>query len=387
MSQFTIIDNRSLPSAPSRAPRREVEAGDALRLLTDRQLHTTAFGTQGIDPNQVAAASDPSSSGLILTSNKGHHKIQRLRDANPDLPILLEPTAIRHHLATPEAPFRSDQDPDLLISPDLAGSLDLQRLNNNPIAMTPTGQIASGDAATLKAALKGANELDRSDTLLMLPLAAGWLSEEYRFRLLQQALERSRHPVAITIIHRTNGIASGKRLRRYRELIAGAGCPVVAYRVDLAGFDALANGALACAVGAHPSARRLNPVGADGFASDRTDLSPHVLVTDLLGYVRSTHLRQHYFANAPALRCACPVCGGAPIDRLYGRPDRLEGHMHNVHELNRLFEGFKNKDRPQRSAFWTAAVRAALDEHAVLGTHIGKQLRIPADLSIWRDPR
>jgi len=385
MSQFTVIDNRVLHAAPTTAPRRGVEFGDVQRLLTDRLLHVTAF-TAGIDPFQVARATDPASGALVLTSGRAHRQIAALRAAHPDLPMILEPKAIRDHTATPEEPFLLPQDDDLLIRPSLEGALDLQLMNGNPIALTPTGQITAGDVDSLKAALKMANTVRRPDTLFMLPVTAAWLSNELHFRLLQKVVQRSELPVAIAIIDRKNGIESGIRLRRYRELIADAQNVVVAWRVDLVGFDALAHGALAASIGAHPSARRLNPVGRGGRAMDPEDLAPHMLVTDLLGFKRSKVLRQSYFADAPALLCSCPVCQDAPIDRLFGSTaERCEGHAHNVHELNRLFEGFKGGTRAERSAHWTAVVRAALDEYPALETHIGKQLKLPADLRIWRD--
>jgi hypothetical protein len=381
MNQFSVVSNPSITATSAPRVQRDVESGHARDLLTARQFHVC--GTNVLNTLQYV---DETAGGIFITGQYAVQRMNTLRRLHPTIPMIVEPKAMTHYIATPEQPFVLPPD-DLFRTGDLAGALDDQREMGRDLAITPTGQIASGDSASLKAALFAANALDREDTLLALPLAANWLSDEAATRQVVRAIDRSRHPVALTFIDKANPLGSRKRMRAYRRLMSETSGTVLAYRVDLFGFDALACGAIASAIGAYPAARRLTPVGRGGSSADPEDKAPHMLIGDMLRFVRSKHMRRQWFAEAPPMRCYCMVCRGADIDRLYGEEsDRVIGHQHNVLEIGRLFSAIGQLPPNQLRAAWTKLVAGATDAYPQLETHIGAPVRIPDDLSVWAGP-
>ncbi|MFF2243299.1 hypothetical protein ACFVTM_03855 [Arthrobacter sp. NPDC058130] len=381
MNQFSVLSNPSIAGSAPTYSDRGVESGRAKELLTSRQFHVC--GDNVLNTLQYV---DDTSGGVFLTGPNAAQRMNALRRLHPTIPMIVEPRSITHYIATPEQPFVLPPD-NLFHTGDLAGALDDQRAMGSDLAITPTGQIASGDSASLKAALFAANALDREDTLLALPLAANWLSDEAATRQLVKAIDRSRHPVALTFIDPANPLGSLKRMRAYRRLIHETTGTVLAYRVDLFGFDALAGGAIASAIGAYPAARRLTPVGRGGSSADPEDKSPHMLIGDILRFTRSKHMRRHWFAEAPPIRCFCMVCRGDDIDRLYGdQADRIIGHQHNVLEIGRLFSVVGHLPPAQMRSAWAKLVAGARDAYPQLETHIGAPVRPTRDLDVWATP-
>ncbi|YCH07398.1 hypothetical protein ACTAQJ_20295 [Arthrobacter sp. alpha11c] len=381
MNQFSVINNPRIASSAATTIDRAVESGQAKRLLSRRQFHVC-----GDNVLHTLPYIDNAGGGVFLTGQFAAKRMNALRRYHPTIPMIAEPMSMTHHVAVPEQPFLLPPD-NLFHRGDLAGALDEQRSMGSDLAITPTGQIASGDSASLKAALFAANELDREDTLLALPLAANWLSDESATKQVIKAIDRSRHPVALTFVDQTNPLGSVKRMRAYRRLIHETTGTVLAYRVDLFGLDALTGGAIASAIGAYPAARRLNPVGKRGSSADPEDMSPHMLIGDILRFTRSTHMRRHWFAEAPAMRCYCMVCRGGVIDRLYGEEqDRAIGHHHNVLEIGRLFSALGNLPLEKMREAWEKLVGGAIDAYPQLESHIGAPIPIPKDLSVWAEP-
>lgn len=146
--------------------------------------------------------------------------------------------------------------------------------------------------------MREANKLDRIDTLFAIPAYAGWLSDPHYVKQLIAVINHSKHPVLLTFIDGNNPVGSMKRAHAYRRVFQEAAVPVLAHRADLIGFDALAHGAIASAIGSYPSTRRLNPFDhRGGPVSDPEDMSPHMLLTDMLRIVRSTYMRREWFAG------------------------------------------------------------------------------------------
>jgi hypothetical protein len=376
---LSIVSNPAVAPDFTRARPRLIEAGDAIALLTDRQFHVCGENMRGEVPFLQERAA-----GAFLVGAKAPKYLAEIRRANPHIPLITEPVALKEYWATPLAPFLLEGDPSSLFAMSLSATLDWQRMNGSDLAITPTGQIRVGDSASLKAALAEANALDRSDMLFALPMEAGWLSEAQHLKQLITVINRSRHPVLLMFTSKTNPVESGKRLRAYRHLFTQVTVPVIAYRTDLVGFDALAHGALASAIGSYPSIRRLNPVGQHGFAMDREDLSPHMFVEDMLRFVRSTHMRRDWFAGASAIQCFCVVCRGQEIDRLHGsNAERAIGHLHNVVAIDSLYSMYVGLDGAARHALWSAQTAGALDTYPQLESHIGRPVKIPADLVVW----
>jgi hypothetical protein len=377
-ARYTIINNPNVGASQLLLPRR-VETGDARAILTDRQFHV--FGDLVL---HAMGGINPRAGGGFVTGVQAAKRVMRLRQQYPTIPLIIEPAAIRTYYATPAAPFLIDMPDDSFFAPSLDAALDLQLLGGSDLAVTPTGQIAAGDAASLKAALRQANALDRIDVLLALPLAAGWLSDPALTKQLIKVIDRSIHPVLVMFIDPTNPIASKKRLLAYSRLFEETTGAAVAYRTDAAGYAAQAVGAITSAIGSYPSVRRLNPVGQQGRASDPEDLSPHMFIGDLLRFVRSTHMRRVWFANAQPFACMCDVCGGAPIDRLHGSAgERVLGHRHNVIEIGQIHNPLIGMSTTQRRAQFRALVSGAVDTYAQLEAHIGAPIQIPVDLTVW----
>jgi len=376
---FTVIANPAvMPDFTLGKPRR-IEEGDAIALFTDRQFHVCGENMRG----EVALMHEGLAGAFLVGANAPKHLLE-IRRANPRIPLVIEPMALKNYLATSSEPFLIEDDPSSLFAMSLDAMLDWQRMNGSDLAVTPTGQIRVGDSAALKAALSGANALDRNDVLLALPMEAGWLSEPQHLKQLIAVINRSRHPVLLTFTSKANPVESTKRLRAYRQLFTQVTVPVIAYRADLVGFDALAHGALASAIGSYPSLRRLNPVGKHGFAMDREDMSPHIFVADMLRFVRSTHMRRDWFAGVAALQCFCTVCRGQDVDRLHGsNPERVIGHNHNVVAVDSLYSTYVGLDQAKRRTLWADQTAGALDTYPQLETHIGRPLKIPADLLAW----
>lgn len=371
---FTVISNPSTVPSTSLPPARSVETGDALALLTDRQFHVC-----GVDMRGEAPLINANAGGAFLVGEDAAANMPKVRAANPNLPLILEPRAMRKHTASATTPFAFAHG-----ALSLDDDLDRQRLISD-LAVTPTGQIRKGDSAALKAALTAANKLKRKDVLFAIPAFAGWLSEEQLIKQLIRVINRSTHPVLLAFIDGNNPVGSVVRADAYRRIFIETTVPVIAYRADLIGFDAIAHGALASAIGSYPSLRRLNPVGHRGRAMDREDLSPHMFLTDMLRFVRSTYMRREWFANATSIKCFCMICRGSDVDRLHGEEtDRREGHTHNVVAIDSLFSGYVGLDTADRRSLWARQVAGALDTYPQLETHINRGVRVePILQKVW----
>lgn len=375
---FTVIDNPSTaPSSAFVAPR-TVEVGNTLALLTNRQFHVC-----GVNMRDEAALIRAHAGGAFLVGKNAPKYAQQIRHANPDLPVIIEPHALSTHWATEHQPFLGGGS-DSTFQLSLDAELDWQRMDSD-LAITPTGQIRKNDSATLKAALREANKLNRTDMLFAIPVAAGWLSEPHLTKQLIAVINRSRHPVLLTFTDSHNPVESMSRARAYRQIFQEATVPILAYRADLIGFDALAHGAIASAIGSYPSLRRLTPVGKRGSSIDREDMSPHMLITDMLRIVRSTHMRRDWFAGVTPIHCVCSVCRGEAVDRLHGEEsERRIGHAHNVVSIDNLYSSYANLDEPGRRALWARQVSGALDTYPQLESHIGRPLKVDNILEkVW----
>lgn len=370
---FTVIDNPHTAPTPLFIAPRTVETGNAIALLTDRQFHVA-----GVNMHEEASLISTSAGGAFLAGEYAPAYIADIRADNPGLPLIVEPRAMHKYWATAADPFQ------------LAGGaltleedLDQQRLVSD-LAITPTGQIRAGDSAALKAALVEANALDRYDTLFAIPAAAGWLSGEQYVKQLIAVINRSRHPVLLTFTDGTNPVGSMLRARAYRSIFQHVTVPVLAYRADLVGFDALAHGAIASAIGSYPSTRRLTPVGGRGSSIDPEDMSPHMLLGDMLRFVRSTYMRRTWFPSVSSIRCFCVICNGDDIDRLHGsETERRIGHNHNVVAIDELFSSYIGLNTAGRHGLWRKQTAGALDTYPQLETHIGHPEKIDNLLKVW----
>ncbi|POH66411.1 hypothetical protein C3B59_08275 [Cryobacterium zongtaii] len=375
---FSVISNPATAPDFTRLSTRAVETGDVLALLADRQFHVCGQNMRGEAPTI-----NPEAGGAFLVGKNAPKFLSDIRRANPLLPLVVEPRSFHLHWASAGEPFMASGTPGMFAM-SLEDELNWQRMEGSDLAITPTGQIRAGDSSALKAALAAANALDRKDVMLALPMAAGWLSEEQHLKQLIVVINRSRHPVLLMFSGSGNPVGSVKRLRAYRRLFSEVTTPTVAYRADLVGFDAIAHGALASAIGSYPSLRRITPVGQRGVSIDREDMSPHMFIPDMLRFARSTHMRREWFAGTTSIQCFCVVCRGQDLDRLHGsNAERDVGHMHNVVSIDDLYSSHIGLGLPARRELWRRQAAGALDTYPQLETHIGRPLKVDPALTFW----
>ena len=383
MSLFSVINNGHLATPAVPASPRPIEAGDARALVIDRPWHVT-----GENSADAAATVRAGSSGIFVTGSQAHGHAAELRSQHPSTPIITEPLALTHYVADEDAPFGYWSDGGFDTSLSLEAMLDRRRAAGDPIAMTPTGQIRAGDSEALKAVIDAANDLDRDDILVAVPLEANWLSKDPLTDQIVRVLDRSNHPIALTFIDGNSPLGSMKRMRAHRRVLATTTADILAYRIDLNGLDAIALGAIGAAIGAYPTKRRLDPANKGGGGpSDREALSPQMLIPDMLRFVRSTEMRRSWFVNADPVLCYCAVCGGAPLHRLFeSNAERAIGHRHNVVGIDQLINMLLVVPRVQRSAVWANLITGAADTYPQLSLHLNRPMSPPNDLGVWAEP-
>jgi hypothetical protein len=113
-------------------------------------------------------------------------------------------------------------------------------------------------------------------------------------------------------------------------------------------------------------------------------MAPHMLVGDMLRFVRTKTMRRLWFAAAIPFDCFCEVCDGQSIDRLFGtRADRALGHAHNVVEIRRLHDSTTGLSQAELAATWSNQVAGAMDTYPQLESHIGRPVVLPEDIKVW----
>ena len=377
-----MIDNPGLPGAGAASSERSVEVGVASELLKDRQFHVCNSNAADAMPLLQAG-----SGGMFVAGKLAAGKLQDLKRQQQGVPVILEPWSLHQYRATPKAPFSADGLNTVATVAPLDALLDGQRALGSDLAMTPTGQIAVGDAASLVAAIDQVNRLDRTDMILALPMDGNWLSTQEATDRLIREVNRSKHPVALGFTSGGHPLQSHKRKLAYRRAFAGITSEVIAYRTDLFGFDALALGAKAAAIGALPAAWRINPVGvpSGGYVEEEFK-APQILIGDLLSFVRSRDMRNEWFTSSPSILCACRECKGEPIDRLFHFDDhRSEGQRHNVLEIDRIFASLQGLTPTAKQQQWRHLVVGARNAYTQLSTYLEKDIGVPDALSMWSE--
>ena len=345
-------------------------------LLADRML--TIAGADDI--RDCASRVSSSTGGLVVTGDKQPVGLPGLAASYPGLPLFREPVAPSQYTATTEAPFDLSA-PDELFGLDLNEVLDGQRAGGATGAITPTGYIPAGAADTMKTVVEVANSLDRTDVLVWLPCHWTWAREPQVTQLIAIA-RRSRHPIALSLANPTDpldnkGVPAGLR-RAIAEVPR-----LVPWRIDLAGIDALVQGATATAIGLLPSTRHITEPGKSGFASKPGEKAPHIFMSDLLRFVKTSRMRDDWFASIPAPDCDCAICNGQPIDRFDGsNGSRLLGHLHNVVRLTELHTELLDSG-PTRQTWWRERLQDAQAAHQALEGRVSTKVKFPDVLDFW----
>lgn len=347
-----------------------------------RRLATRVLVLASSEAEATAPFVDEHTGGLIVTGAEAMTTVGRLRPHYPRLTLLIEPDSVKE-FATAERPFVFDQDPQALVPQELDEVLDGQIAAGASVAVFPAGVIDAGDSAAAKAVVRAANEVDRGDAILPLFLNYRWAIEPAVTQLVAIA-KRSRHPVAVALVDSNSdplnhaGAPAG-----YRRIFAEVS-QAMPWRADLGGFDALAHGAFAAAIGQLPSLRRVAVPGSTPHASRPGENYPHILVPQLVRYSRSNHMQQAWFASAEPYTCLCQHCRGRAIDRFNGSPEeRLEGHLHNLDRLSDWRSQIDGFSTEQINAWWKARLSDAEYEHEALKGYTGVTVDMLDVVKTW----
>lgn len=327
-------------------------------------------------------ATSLATTGLVVGGSDWAPSLRNMRAGHPDLFLLHDPVESQKFCATAETPFPQAAATQETLLP--AATLE-QRLQDQidagaSVAMTPTGYIQAGDRPALRAVIEATNTLLRDDVLVLLPLDHKWLVGT-ALKAIVAAVNRSQHPVAITLGDSNSDPMSHPGVLDGVHELAAMDAPPMFHKTDLAGFDAMARGALAASVGVIASKRRAAVPGQKAYAP-RTNRGAVVLLDDLLRFRRSLDMQDQWYASRSAPACDCSVCHGRPIDWFTSEEyDSVAAAQHNA-------IGFIDciNDASARGGFaawWPGKVQDAIVAHETLGQYVGTRIDPPKELLAW----
>jgi hypothetical protein len=310
-------------------------------------------------------------SGLVLSGKGGNAKAEALSRQSTGL-LLADPAAYLDQVATAEEPFALPGGDDALFGSSLDSLLDGQRHYRTAAAITPSLYVQAGDSAAFKALVRGAEAIERDDVIVAVPVALPWLTKEQYLTQLIAGLQRIQHPKAVMFGAQKNPFDVAAAIPNFRQLLAET-TNVGLWRCDVpAAFDCMAYGGAFAAIGSGGSLRHLVPADEKPDAENPFAHTPAVLLPSMLRYSEGRFIANKY-ANTPAPRCGCDVCGGASMNRF----DSLSGevrataHAHNAAVwtswLTDLFDYATDADRQQ---WWRGRCKAALDAHEQENTRL-----------------
>ena len=347
----------SAPAAPARQAARE--AGTAAQMMAERVLLLDR-------PRYVDAASaylDPDHGGLVLCGKNAGGRARQLCGAGYESILVIDQAAYETEAATADEPFALPE--GRLFGQDLDDVLQQQLDCGADIAVTPTRYVYPGDADALRGVMRAAQAIERSDVIVIVPVAITWLRDE-SLQQLMAILKRIPHPKALILGGQYNPLDAfanaPKNLRYLAQEVAGLGL----WRTDLAAFDCIAYGGLFAAIGAGGSVRHLIPEDEEPQSSSFPGAHlPSVLVPDLLRFSKADWLATKY-ANTPPPRCPCAVCDGSFLDR-FNRSDgetRAAAHAHNAATWSSwLPDLFDQQSLEDRQVWWRNRCKGAVEAH------------------------
>jgi len=341
---------------------------DAAALLKGRLLSLGADDTVAL-----AADIDTEHGGIVVTGAKARATVRQLRPVYPNLVLIEQPTVHEDRYATAEQPFpverEQDGQPSLFENDPVTveSVIEAQIANGADVGVIPTGFLRAGDHAAMTAVSNGANAIKRTDVILHLPLALTWVTVEADRAKLIAAIRRSKHPVVISLAHKSDpasqtGVVDG--LLALFEAVKNVGV----WHSDLGTLEVLAYGGLCGAFGIRASHRHIVEPETRAFSPSKGhDKSPNVLMGALQRFKKSQAMTIDWFANGGEPSCPCPVCGNRPLNRFTASAsDVLEAHRHNLHLVTDLHRGLLAS--PNRRAWWAELLAAAELAHMELSS-------------------
>lgn len=336
----------------------------------------------------VTAMVDQKRSGLVLARG-GHGEsstrdyISALRVEGFGAPVLYDSEAYRQHRATVAKPFQAVGPPSLL-SANLDGALDEQRLMGVDLALTPTGRIDAGDTDTLKAATAAVAELRRNDVLFVVPIDSSMISDAF-IDQVEAILQHAGHPVAIILTGQFDPLENHTRaaIRNARRLCRTVR-DVCFFRSDLSALDLISHGSLAGSIGTGGSMRHMVPASEQPRFRVPGD-SPSVLFGDLGSWQRGETIAKK-FGGQTAPRCPCGPCAGRSLSGYLGRDDHDAARAHSVIIWQRWLKAILAQPTLlKRAEYWKAKCKAAVDYHTVLAQqlHHPEPFQVQPSLTAW----
>lgn len=369
------------------APGQQTATRTARTALTGRVLVVAGAEVPASDapPSQfpqLIHEADPTleATGVVIGGSNWSETLRAIRRQNPEMFLMVDLPA-NDHLATKDEPFPHD-DPsiDALFTPTLSERLDAQLSAGASIALTPTGHVEVGDRTTLKAVFARTDKLDRDDTVVALQIRPQWLTGNH-LQLVTAAINRSRHPVAITLCdERSDPMSHPGVLAAVRELAALDKAPMF-HRIDLGGIDAMSYGALAASIGVLAGKRRGSVPGKKSHAY-RSNKGANVHLYDLARFRRSMDIERDWYARIAPPDCTCAICDSRPVTRFGNDRDACKAAtLHNALGIIRYATeanaagGYAN--------YWPGYVTDAIAAHATLSERVGALVEPPRELEAW----
>ncbi|MFI9411363.1 hypothetical protein [Nocardia gamkensis] len=349
-------------------------------------LHTNRITAGVIVPLPSSIA------GLVLSGKTAAAGIKDLRQKHPDLLLLRDPEGYRRALATEENPFVVDDSADSqqrLFPVTLDECLQAQRDCGATLTLTPTGYLTAGDSDALRAVVRAANQIERDDVLVSVPLDIAWLKNDLIGHLIA-VLAGLDKPKAVFLGGQFDPLQRYKdAVQNLRRLVAEVGSTAV-LRTDLTGFDVMSHGAFATSIGTGASQRHMVPFGQTPKAI-QTDQSPSVLFEQLMSFYKGSTLARR-FADTRPPTCRCASCGERPLDTFLSRDDAASAHRHSLHTWASWVKDLQAQPTLAHRALWwknrcaTAATYADIVNSQINqpdAFQVSKTLKAWAELPPW----
>ncbi|MFI9453372.1 hypothetical protein [Amycolatopsis sp. NPDC052450] len=363
-----------------------VRSREALRppgrvgVLTDRLL--TAAGTRQL--REVLPAVNADWGGVWVCGSDADRKIATYReDGFDDLILVSDSEHYRREFATAREPFKL---PDTL-GASLNSVVQDQLDRGASVATTPSRYVRVGDKPALLALVRGAAELDRDDTVLVVAVALAWLKPAFVDQFIE-ILKLANMPIALMFGGQYDPLnkfkAAVENLRRVEREVPH----VMRGHTDLSAIDGLCHGAFAGSIGLTSSRRHLIPPDEVAQTSGPPGKQPpSVLIPELLSFMQTPNLAKK-FANRPGPSCFCAVCKGRRLVRLIDAEiDKVEAQSHNVAVWGGLMNVLLAEvpARDARALAWKTACQAAVDHHAVFNRQVDndRAFTAPEGLRRW----
>ncbi|MEV6527154.1 hypothetical protein AB0M43_35010 [Longispora sp. NPDC051575] len=315
------------PLPPQRRPEQEFKVAVPSvddHVLAGRVLHLVSAHNHPVVPQSL----DPVRTGYALCGPRAGIRVAEVRGVS-QVPVVADFAMHDRHLASQDEPLRYPDEVYQTLFGE-AGFYDDLRAQGANVIMTPTGFIAGGDIAALKAVRDAVRSLGSSDVVALVPIDVAFLRKDSVDQVIA-ILQSIGIPIALALggqLNPTDRYADiVVNLRRICREVPRLGV----WRTDMiTGFDCMGHGAMFAGIGASTTLRHAPPPDEKTAHFNQTG-RPSVLVSDLWGYFKGDTLARRW-ANSEPLPCFCAICHGRGLDRFDSTEPEVkeEALAHNV---------------------------------------------------------